>query len=175
MRMLLVRLGVIFAAGAMACVVACTKGETDAQKSEIQAKKEATRTQKWETNGKESKQMGWLPFRGDPAQTGAAASSLPEKPVLLWTHEAKTPVESTAAIADGVVYVGTGGDSLLALDLDSGEVKWTGTRADLIFGSNSQLRALAEVYASAGNEVRFVRDFVAAWDKVMNADRFDLA
>jgi len=60
-------------------------------------------------------------------------------------------------------------------DRDSGDVKWTGTRADLIFGSNSQLRALAEVYASAGNEVRFVRDFVAAWDKVMNADRFDLA
>ncbi len=54
-------------------------------------------------------------------------------------------------------------------------VKWTGTRADLIFGSHSQLRALAEVYASSDSKQKFVRDFVAAWAKVMNADRFDLA
>ncbi len=54
-------------------------------------------------------------------------------------------------------------------------VKWTGTRADLIFGSHSQLRALAEVYASADSKQKFVRDFAAAWTKVMNADRFDLA
>jgi catalase-peroxidase len=53
--------------------------------------------------------------------------------------------------------------------------KWTATRVDLIFGSNSQLRALAEVYASADAEEKFVNDFVAAWNKVMNADRFDLA
>jgi catalase-peroxidase len=53
-------------------------------------------------------------------------------------------------------------------------VKWTATSVDLIFGSNSQLRAIAEVYASAGGEQKFVRDFVAAWTKVMNADRFDL-
>ncbi len=59
-------------------------------------------------------------------------------------------------------------------DRKSGEVKWTGTRVDLIFGSNSQLRAIAEVYAQEDSKVTFVRDFVAAWDKVMNADRFDL-
>ncbi len=60
-------------------------------------------------------------------------------------------------------------------DSKTGETKWTATRADLVFGSNSQLRALAEVYAQSDNEERFVRDFVAAWAKVMNADRFDLA
>lgn len=56
----------------------------------------------------------------------------------------------------------------------TGEVKWTGTRADLVFGSNSELRALAEVYASDDAKAKFVNDFVAAWDKVMNLDRFDL-
>jgi len=60
-------------------------------------------------------------------------------------------------------------------DRATGEPKWTGTRVDLIFGSNSQLRALAEVYASANSQAAFVRDFVAAWNKVMNLDRFDLA
>jgi catalase-peroxidase len=60
-------------------------------------------------------------------------------------------------------------------DRRSGEVKWTGTVVDLVFGSNSQLRALAEVYASADAQPKFVRDFVAAWTKVMNLDRFDLA
>ncbi|MEU1662137.1 catalase/peroxidase HPI [Streptomyces sparsogenes] len=56
----------------------------------------------------------------------------------------------------------------------TGEVKWTGSRADLVFGSNSELRALAEVYASDDAKEKFVKDFVAAWDKVMNLDRFDL-
>ena len=56
-----------------------------------------------------------------------------------------------------------------------GEHKWTATRVDLVFGSNSQLRALAEVYACDDSQQAFVRDFVAAWDKVMNLDRFDLA
>ena len=60
-------------------------------------------------------------------------------------------------------------------DRATGEVKWTGTRVDLIFGSNSQLRAIAEVYASADAQEKFTRDFVAAWTKVMNLDRFDLA
>ena len=60
-------------------------------------------------------------------------------------------------------------------DRASGEVRWTGTRADLVFGSNSQLRALAEVYAQDDAEAKFVRDFAAAWAKVMNADRFDPA
>jgi catalase-peroxidase len=59
-------------------------------------------------------------------------------------------------------------------DRHSGELKWTGTRVDLIFGSNSQLRALAEVYACADSKEKFVQDFVTAWDKVMNLDRFDL-
>jgi len=54
-------------------------------------------------------------------------------------------------------------------------VKWTGTRVDLIFGSHSQLRALAEVYASSDSGEKFVKDFVAAWTKVMNHDRFDIA
>ncbi len=60
-------------------------------------------------------------------------------------------------------------------DRSTGKVKWTGTRVDLVFGSSSQLRALAEVYASADAKVKFVQDFVAAWTKVMNLDRFDLA
>jgi catalase-peroxidase len=60
-------------------------------------------------------------------------------------------------------------------DRATGELKWTGTRVDLIFGSNSQLRALAEVYAQDDNKQKFVNDFVKAWNKVMNADRFDLA
>ncbi len=59
-------------------------------------------------------------------------------------------------------------------DRKTGKVKWTGTRVDLVFGSNSQLRALAEVYAQEDSKEKFVRDFVAAWDKVMNNDRFDL-
>jgi catalase-peroxidase len=60
-------------------------------------------------------------------------------------------------------------------DRKTGAVKWTGTRVDLVFGSNAQLRALGEVYASADAPRKFVEDFVAAWTKVMNLDRFDLA
>ena len=60
-------------------------------------------------------------------------------------------------------------------DRKTGELKWTGTRVDLIFGSNSQLRALAEVYGSWDAQEKFVHDFVAAWDKVMNLGRFDVA
>jgi len=60
-------------------------------------------------------------------------------------------------------------------DRKTGQVEWTGTRVDLVFGSNSQLRALAEVYGSADAQAKFVQDFVAAWTKVMNLDRFDLA
>ena len=60
-------------------------------------------------------------------------------------------------------------------DRKSGKLKWTGTRIDLVFGANSQLRALAEVYACKDSQKKFVQDFVAAWDKVMNLDRFDLA
>ena len=60
-------------------------------------------------------------------------------------------------------------------DLRTGKVTWTASRVDLVFGSNSQLRALAEVYASDDSQEKFVGDFVAAWDTVMNLDRFDLA
>ncbi len=66
------------------------------------------------------------------------------------------------------------GDGYEARDRATGEVRWTGTAVDLVFGSNSQLRALAEVYASDDAQGEFVRDFVTAWDKVMNLDRFDL-
>jgi catalase-peroxidase len=59
-------------------------------------------------------------------------------------------------------------------DRKTNVVKWTGTRVDLIFGSHSQLRALAEVYASSDAKEKFAKDFVAAWTKVMNADRFDI-
>lgn len=67
------------------------------------------------------------------------------------------------------------GDHYEGRDRKTGAVKWTGTRADLVFGSNSVLRALAEVYASADGQQKFVQDFAAAWVKVMNLDRFDLA
>ena len=60
-------------------------------------------------------------------------------------------------------------------DRESGELKWTATRVDLIFGSNSQLRALAEVYGCGDSREKFLSDFVAVWGKVMNLDRFDLA
>ena len=60
-------------------------------------------------------------------------------------------------------------------DRGTGEVKWTGTSVDLVFGSNSQLRAIAEAYACDDSQQKFVGDFVAAWNKVMNLDRFDLA
>jgi catalase-peroxidase len=59
-------------------------------------------------------------------------------------------------------------------DPKTGEVKWTGSRVDLVFGSNSQFRAIAEVYAAEDGQKKFVKDFVAAWTKVMNLDRFDL-
>jgi catalase-peroxidase len=78
-----------------------------------------------------------------------------------------TNTEWKASAATENVYEGR--------DRATGEVKWTGTAVDLVFGSHSQLRALAEVYASDDAEEKFVRDFVAAWDKVMNLDRFDLA
>ncbi|MEU2491078.1 catalase/peroxidase HPI [Streptomyces sp. NPDC007883] len=76
----------------------------------------------------------------------------------------------------GTTWQATSGDANTFEGRDdvTGEIKWTGTRADLVFGSNSELRALAEVYASDDAKEKFVKDFVAAWDKVMNLDRFDL-
>ena len=64
-------------------------------------------------------------------------------------------------------------DAFEGRDRKTGELKWTGTRVDLVFGSNSQLRAIAEVYSQYDAKEKFVRDFVAAWNKVMNLDRFD--
>ena len=60
-------------------------------------------------------------------------------------------------------------------DRNSGAAKWTATRADLVFGSHAELRAIAEVYGSSDAKTKFVKDFIAAWNKVMNLDRFDLA
>jgi catalase-peroxidase len=71
------------------------------------------------------------------------------------------------ASSDDEVYDG--------IDRKTGEKKWTATRADLVFGSHAELRAIAEVYGCADGQEKFVKDFVAAWDKVMNLDRFDLA
>ncbi|MEO6712828.1 MAG: catalase/peroxidase HPI [Mycobacteriales bacterium] len=81
---------------------------------------------------------------------------------LLDTRTEWTPSESAETVYDG-------------RDRDTGEVKWTATAVDLVFGSHSQLRAIAEVYASADGQEKFVRDFVVAWVKVMNLDRFDIA
>jgi catalase-peroxidase len=77
----------------------------------------------------------------------------------------------------GTVWKATSeaGDVFEGRDRATGEIKWTGTRVDLIFGSNSELRAIAEVYASDDAQEKFTKDFVSAWNKVMNADRFDLA
>ena len=66
-------------------------------------------------------------------------------------------------------------DAFEGRDRKTGQIKWTGTRVDLVFGSNSQLRALAEVYGSSDAQAKFVLDFVAAWSKVMDLDRFDVA
>jgi catalase-peroxidase len=66
------------------------------------------------------------------------------------------------------------GDEFEARDVETGELRWTGSRVDLVFGSNSELRALAEVYAGDDAREKFVRDFAAAWVKVMNLDRFDV-
>jgi len=75
----------------------------------------------------------------------------------------------------GTEWKPNGSDVYEGRDRETGEPKWTGTRVDLVFGSNSQLRAIAEVYACDDSQQKFVSDFVAAWDKVMNLDRFDLA
>jgi catalase-peroxidase len=77
----------------------------------------------------------------------------------------------------GTVWKATAADADVfeGRDRETGELKWTGTRVDLIFGSNSQLRAVAEVYACADSREKFLNDFVSAWNKVMNLDRFDVA
>ena len=83
----------------------------------------------------------------------------------------------SGATGSGTTWKATAEDqsAFEASDAATGEAKWTGSRADLVFGSNSELRALAEVYASDDAKEKFVHDFVAAWVKVMNLDRFDVA
>jgi catalase-peroxidase len=66
-------------------------------------------------------------------------------------------------------------DTFELVDRATAEVRWTGTRVDVVFGSNSQLRAIAEVYGQDDADAKFICDFISAWNKVMNADRFDLA
>lgn len=74
------------------------------------------------------------------------------------------------------VWKATGGDEVYeGLDRKTGAKKWTATRSDLVFGSHAELRAVAEVYGSSDAEQKFVKDFISAWTKVMNLDRFDLA
>ena len=75
----------------------------------------------------------------------------------------------------GIEWQASAEDQFEGRDRGTGETKWTGSSVDLIFGSNSELRAFAEIYACDDGQEAFVRDFVAAWDKVMNLDRFDLA
>ena len=77
----------------------------------------------------------------------------------------------------GTIWKATSEDEAVfeGRDRATGELKWTATRVDLVFGSNSQLRALAEVYGCEDSHEKFMHDFVAAWNKVMNLDRFDLA
>jgi catalase-peroxidase len=96
--------------------------------------------------------------------------------VLTSTPESLTNDFFTNLLDMGTTWKATADDAETFEGRDSvtGEVKWTGSRADLVFGSNSELRALAEVYASDDAREKFVHDFVAAWDKVMNLDRFDL-
>jgi catalase-peroxidase len=75
----------------------------------------------------------------------------------------------------GIQWKPAGDNAYEGCDRATGAAKWTATRVDLAFGSNSQLRALSELYAQDDNQQKFVKDFVAAWVKVMNADRFDLS
>jgi len=81
----------------------------------------------------------------------------------------------TVGVDDSANYLSQGADVFEGRDRKTGEVKWTGSRVDLVIGSNSQLRAVAEVYGSSDAEKKFVQDFVAAWNKVMNLDRSDIA
>jgi catalase-peroxidase len=100
---------------------------------------------------------------------GSTAGVLTERPGTL------TNAFFTNLLDMDVEWKSTGDeDAFEGLDRTSGKVKWTGSRADLVFGSNSELRALAEVYASDDAEEKFVKDFVAAWVKVMNLDRYDI-
>jgi catalase-peroxidase len=106
---------------------------------------------------------------------GANAGQSPEG-VLTTTPGSLTNDFFVNLLDMGTAWSATAQDagSFEGRDAGTGELKWTGSRVDLVFGSNSELRALAEVYASDDAREKFVHDFVAAWVKVMNLDRFDL-
>lgn len=84
------------------------------------------------------------------------------------------PVPPSPARASARAHIAPAREEFIGYDRAGQQEKWRATRTDLIFGANSQLRAIAEVYAESGHEEKFVRDFINAWTKVMNADRFDL-
>ena len=106
----------------------------------------------------------------DPPDVSADLAQLARTPALVVSSGVKSLLDV------GATWQATSEaqDTFEGRDRGTGELKWTGSRFDLVFGSNSRLRALAEVYASDDCKQKFVRDFVAAWDKVMNLDRFDL-
>jgi hypothetical protein len=109
------------------------------------------------------------PYEGEHARHGQVGQSQQHDP------QPDTPIRRSPAFREILQVTGHGwGFRHPHRDAAIGEVIWTGTRADLVFGSNSELRALAEVYASDDAKEEFVHDFVAAWVKVMNLDRFDL-
>ena len=97
----------------------------------------------------------------------ASRESMPKQFTRLVSLDSSTFQDTARRLADADVFDGR--------DRASGELKWTGTRCDLIFGANSQLRAIAEVYAASDGGEKFVGDFVKAWTKVMNLGRYDLA
>ncbi|EDY45754.1 catalase-peroxidase [Streptomyces sp. SPB074] len=103
-----------------------------------------------------------------PGTGGSAAGVLTDRPGVLTNDFFVNLLDASwrPAADDSGTYEAVGAD---------GEVAWTGTRADLVFGSNSELRALAEVYASDDATAKFTADFAAAWSKVMDLDRFDVA
>jgi catalase-peroxidase len=112
----------------------------------------------------------------DANHQGSKLGVLTERPGTLSSDFFRNLLDmSTEWQASGVSGNGSADKVFEGRDRSTGEVKWTATAVDLVFGSNSQLRAIAEVYASEDAQGKFVRDFVAAWDKVMNLDRFDLA
>jgi len=128
-----------------------------------------------EAAGIEKQGLGWKSSFG----TGKGGDQIGSGLEVTWTS---TPTKWSSNFFSNLLDMGTewkavsdAKDVFEGRDRKTGELKWTGTRVDLVFGSNSQLRALAEVYGSSDAQEKFVHDFVAAWIKVMNLDLFDLA